>query len=219
MRSSEASASANEAGVPGPAGEALPGWHDRSLAARQRFREIAMRQTPRAKIQEWAEKLGLAVADSFTQVGEAELAFAGDLAIYTAPPGRSRGVDRMAKQFLTLQSEATLVLNGLLGAWFSLFRVLGPHPEAGFILEDALRGGEVWVLDQGLAESAAPGAILAARLARVCGFAITTGVHAVIDEARLASTRAILERSGLDAAALAEDPRFITALWQHALQT
>ncbi len=219
MRSSGPSASENKAQGPGPAGEALPGWHDRSLAARQRFLELAVRQTPRAKIQEWAERLGLAVADSFTQVGEAELAFAYDLAVFTALPGRSRAVDRMAKQFLTLEGEAALVLNGLLRAWVSVFRVLGPHPEAGFILEDVLRGGEVWVLDQGLAESAEPGAILAARLARVCGFAITSGVLATLDEERLASFRAILNESGLDAAALAEDPRFISALWQHALQT
>jgi hypothetical protein len=84
-----------------------------------------------------------------------------------------------------LTPEAALVLNGLLSAWVSVFRVLGPHPEAGFILEDVLRGGEVWVLDQGLAESAEPGAILAARLARVCGFAMTSGVLATVLRTRL----------------------------------
>jgi hypothetical protein len=48
---------------------------------------------------------------------------------------------------------------------------------------------------------------------------MTSGVLATLDEERLASFRAILNESGLDAAALAEDPRFISALWQHALQT
>jgi GAF domain-containing protein len=69
--------------------DALNDLHDRCLAARQRFLQLAVRATPRARIQELAERLGLAVADEFTQVGEAELAYAHDLATFAAPPGRT----------------------------------------------------------------------------------------------------------------------------------
>jgi hypothetical protein len=198
--------------------EALQEFHDRCLAARQRFLELAVRATPRAKIQELAEKLGLAVADEFTQVGEAELAFAYDLAVFTAPPGRSRAIDRVAKQHASLQTEAALVLNGMVRSWFSVFRVLAPHPDAGMVVEDGLLGGEAWLLDAGIAEEAVPGAVLATRLARVGGFAITCGVHAVLDDGTLAMLRQAQARLP-DPAMITEDIRFPTALWQRALQT
>jgi len=198
--------------------EALHDLHDRCLAARQRFLQLAVRATPRARIQELAERLGLAVADEFTQVGEAELAYAHDLATFAAPPGRTRAIDRVVKQHALLQTEAALVLNGLLRSWFSVFRVLAPHPDAGVVLEDVLLGGEAWLLDGELAEAAAQGAVIATRLARVQGFAMTCGVHAVMDEPMLARIRGALGED-TDAEALAGDTRFVAAIWRHALQT
>ena len=136
--------------------------------------------------------------------------------MYSAPPGRSRAIDRVAKRHAALRTEASLVLNALGRSWFSVFRVLGHHPEVGLVLEDALLGGEVWVLDEALAEQSEAGAVLATRLGRVSGFAITCGVVAGLDAAALAAFRAAI-LGGVSAAELTEDPRFAEAIWKRAL--
>ncbi len=189
----------------------------RHAAARQRFLEMAARALPPAKLAEQARRLGLQLDRELAQVGEEELAYAIDLAIYAAPPGRSRAIDRIARQHARLSSEAALVLNALTHAWLSIFRVEDSHPDAGLLLEDTLLGGQVWVLDEGLAEAAEPGSIVATRLGRVSGYAITTGVHLVLDEPALASIREVLKRSGLAPAELLEDLRFTAGLWRRAL--
>ncbi|MBL6078020.1 hypothetical protein JMJ56_08385 [Belnapia sp. T18] len=189
----------------------------RHAAARQRFLEMAAHVVPPAKLAEQARRLGLQLDRELAQVGEEELAYAIDLAIYAAPPGRSRAIDRIARQHARLTTEAALVLNALSHAWLSIFRVEDNHPDAGLLLEDTLLGGQVWVLDEGLAEAAEPGSIVATRLGRVHGYAITTGVHLVLDEPALASIREVLARGGLAPAELLEDTRFTEGLWRRAL--
>jgi hypothetical protein len=191
--------------------------YQRAAAARRRFQELAVQATPRAKLVEHAKRLGLAVEDEMAQPSEEELAYAFDLAVYTAPPGRSRAIDRVAKQHARLPGEAALVLNGLTRSWLSVFRVAGPHPEAGLILEDAMLGGEAWVVDDLLSEHAEPGTVLATRLARVWGFAITCGVASVLDEARLAGFRQVVAQGGVDPGDIVAEPRFAQGMWLHAL--
>jgi hypothetical protein len=189
----------------------------RHAAARQRFLEMAAHALPPAKLSEQARRLGLQLDRELAQVGEDELAYAIDLAIYSAPPGRSRAIDRIARQHARLTTEAALVLNALTHAWLSIFRVEDTHPDAGLLLEDTLLGGQIWVLDEGLAEAAEPGSIVATRLGRVRGYAITTGVHLVLDEPTLASIREALNRGGLAPAELLDNPRFTEGLWRRAL--
>jgi hypothetical protein len=192
-------------------------FYQRSAAARQRFQELAVRATPQAKLAEQARKLGLPVGEETAQLDEGELAFAFDLAIYTAPPGRSRAIDRVARQHASLKTKAVLVLNGLMRAWVSVFRVVGAHPEAGLVLEDTLLGGEVWLVDEALEELGQPGTVFGARIARIWGFAITCGVVARLDEPMLAGFRAVIAEGGVDPVELTDDPRFARAMWQRAL--
>ena len=189
----------------------------RHAAARQRFQEMALRAMPPAKVVEIAKRLGMPVDQDMAQVGEAELAYAFDLAIYSAPPGRSRAIDRVVRQHARLRGEAVLVLNALSTAWFSVFQVLGTHPDGGLVLQDALLGGEVWVVDEGLSEVAEPGAVVATRLGRVAGYAITCGVTAVLDEDALAGIRGAAQRGGVTLGELAGEPRFIEGIWRRAL--
>jgi hypothetical protein len=197
--------------------EEIREFYQRSAAARQRFQEMAVRATPQAKLAEQAKKLGLPVGEEMAQLDEGELAYAFDLAIYTAPPGRSRAIDRVARQHASLKTEAVLVLNGLIRSWVSVFRVVGPHPDMGLVLEDMLLGGEVWVVDEALDELGQPGTVFAARIARVWGFALTCGVVARLDEAMLAGFRAVIGQGGVDPAEVTDDPRFARAMWQRAL--
>ena len=191
-------------------------WH-RNAQARQRLQELAVRSVPVPKVMEYAKRLGLEVDRELAQVGDAELAYAFDLAIYAALPGRSRAIDRVARQHARLRGEAAAVLNALTASWFSVFRVLGTHPDTGWLLEDVLLGGEVWVVDLGLSENVEQGSVFATRLGRVAGYAITCGVMAVLDEAILANIRGAASHAGFDPGELASDVRFTESLWRRAL--
>src|SRR5690349_2756790 len=109
----------------------------RCAELRRRLQEAALRSVPVAKVAEHAERLGLPVREDMAQISEGDLAYAFDLAVHTAPPGRPRAIERMAaRQGRTAAGEeAGLVLRALVHAWFSVFRVLGPHPDAGLLLE------------------------------------------------------------------------------------
>jgi hypothetical protein len=198
-------------------GDELRATWQRHAAARKRFQELAVQSVPVPKVLDHARRLGLPVDRDLAQIAETELAYALDLAIYTTAPGRSRAIDRVVRQHARLRGEAVLVLNALNTSWLSVFRVVGMHPDAGLVLEDALLGGEVWVVDEGLAEYAEPGAVVATRLGRVLGFAITCGVVAVLDEVILAGIRGAMQRGGVEPAELVADPRFAEGMWRRAL--
>ncbi len=190
----------------------------RHAAARKRFQEIAVQAVPRPKLMEHAKRLGMPVDQGeMAQLSDDELAYLFDLAIYSAPPGRSRAIDRVVRQHARLQGEAVLVLNALSSAWFSIFQVIGIHPDGGLVLEDALGGGEVWVVDEGLSEVAEIGAIVATRLGRVAGYAITCGVMAMLDDGILSGIRQVAQRGGVAPAELVDEPRFIEGVWRRAL--
>jgi hypothetical protein len=198
-------------------GDEIRDFYGRCAAARQRLQDMAVRATPREKVLEQMKRLGLSMDAEMGQVSDEELAYAFDLAIYTAPPGRSRAIDRVARQHARLPGEGALVLNALTHSWLSIFRVLDRHPEEGLIAEDALLGGEVWLVDQNIAETAPPGTIFASRIGRVWGFCISCGVVATLDENRLAGVRSVLERGGVAAEELVADTRFATMMWQDGL--
>jgi hypothetical protein len=98
-----------------------------------------------------------------------------------------------------------------------VFRMVGRHPLAGLILQDALLGGEIWLVDEGLAETAEQGGVIAARVGRVRGFAITCGVVASLDEMVLAGFRKVFAEAGVEPAEMTGDPRFATMIYQRAL--
>lgn len=198
-------------------GDEIRDFYGRCAAARQRLQDIALRAVPREKVLEQMRRLGLSLDPEMGQVSEEEFSYAFDLAIYTAPPGRSRAIDRVARQHARLPGEGALVLNALSHSWLSIFQVLGRHPEEGLILEDALLGGEVWLVDQAIAETAPEGTILASRIGRVSGFCISCGVVAALDAERLAEVRGVLQRGGVPAEELVADPRFAAMMWQDGL--
>ncbi len=194
--------------------EELWEFYRRCGALRVRFQTMAAQSLPPAKVVEHCRALGLPVDRDLYQADEGELNFALDLAVYSAPPGRSRAIDRIARQYAGREGEeSALVLNALARSWLSLFRVVGPHPEAGLLLQDLVLGGEVWVLDEALTEHAAPGMVLGIRLGRVCGFAITTGVVAPLDPAMAAEVQREVGEDRDLAEALLANLRFVRGLW------
>ena len=59
---------------------------------------------------------------------------------------------------------------------FSLWRVERRHETAGLILRDLLRGGEIWLVDETMEETARPGLEIAARVLKPAGFAMTARI-------------------------------------------
>ena len=199
--------------------EQLAELYGRCAEARARLQEQALRGLAPEAVLAAARALNLPLDAEMAQIGELELGFAHDLALYVAPPGRPSPMMKFAATQLPRQRDRVgqRVLRGLGAAWLSVFRVLGPHPEAGLLLEDVLRGGEAWLLEDAGFELTEPGAVFAARLARMRGFCITTGCAAQLDEPGLAALRGALgEDAALVDAALA-DPRLVRRLWQQAV--
>jgi hypothetical protein len=165
------------------------------LARYRRLREIAMMHQCRAMaflsgdaILHHARRLGMAVYSSVTSDNLDGLALPLDLAIYTAPGGRSRAIDRYAKsaQFAPASDEA-LVLQAMRNASFAILSAERPHPTAGLIVSDLLRNQELWLVDDALEKSVPQGSAFATRYFNPAGFAITTGTATPVDVGLLAS--------------------------------
>jgi hypothetical protein len=171
---------------------------------------------------ERARQIGLAAGRAFLlDEDDTEWALINDLALYTAPAGRSRAVDRYAKSAIPkVTGMDAQILQGMRGAKFSMWRVEHHHDQAGVILSDVLRGGEVWLVDEGFASVAKPGWAGAMRLMPVDAFFISCGALVPMDEATMAD--AVADRLGWvrtnDLQRVADDPRFAIALYRAAIE-
>ena len=93
-----------------------------------------------------------------------ELTLAADLAIHTAPPDRSRAIDRYARSAnLARGSEDAAVLEAMRNARFAVVKVWQRHPSVGLIVTDLAREIELWLVDVSLEASLPDGAAFATR--------------------------------------------------------
>jgi hypothetical protein len=74
------------------------------------------------------------------------------------------------------------VLKALCEARFSWFRTVGRRPPFGVLIEDVLRGGELWLLDEGLERTMQPGHFFATRVAPIEDFVMTCGLIVPFDQ-------------------------------------
>ncbi|MDR3570976.1 MAG: hypothetical protein P4L81_02125, partial [Candidatus Pacebacteria bacterium] len=148
-----------------------------------------------------------------------ELNLAVDLAIYTAPPGRSRAIDRYAGSARFAEaSEEALMLEAMRKARFAILLAQRRHPSVGLIVADLFRKVDLWLIDEGLEKSLPVGAAFATRYFAPEPFIMTAGVGVPVD--RVALTRAIesapqLLRRPHDEAI--DDRRFAEAVYRGAI--
>jgi hypothetical protein len=167
-----------------------------------------------------AKRIGLSDGKVFFTDDAVELTLAFDLALYTAPAGRTRAIDCCARRRLKdSKPDEALVLRGLQASRFSIFRTVGRCEPAGVLLEDLMRGGAIPLLDEGLEQSAGPGKVFAMRVAPIEEFVITCGAVVPFD---IVTFEGIIDfltdgvpDSGL--AALADDRRFVASLYEFAI--
>jgi hypothetical protein len=181
----------------------------------------ALRHVSRPAILEQARRLGLGDRhELFTDAIE-ELALVFDLVLYTAKPGRTRGLDRFAKcARFQAGSDEERMLDAMRRAQFSIWTVEDRHGDFGLILTDLMRETEVWLVDEGLTLSAGIGDSFAARLLRPDEFAMTSGVMVPVDDAMVedALDEAVLKVRRADLSALAEEPQFAASIYRMALE-
>jgi hypothetical protein len=163
--------------------EALP-TRDEALARYRHLRQISrghnsamMELLSIGAILQQARRLGLADGRAFVLDRMDDMSYVWDLVIHTAPPGRSRAIDRYARSArLAPGSDEAIVLDAMCKARFAVIAVKDRHPVAGLIVTDLFRGAELWIVDEGLEMSLAPGATIATRYFAPDRFAMAAGV-------------------------------------------
>jgi hypothetical protein len=148
-----------------------------------------------------------------------ELTLAFDLAIHTAPAGRSRAIDRYARsvQFAPGSDEA-LVLEAMRNSRFAIIKVQRRHPSAGLIVTDLFRKTELWLVDEGLEVSLPAGTVYATRYCAPVPFVMTAGVGMPVDSellmSAIESAPQLLHKSRAEAI---EDRRLAQAIYRAAI--
>jgi hypothetical protein len=167
-----------------------------------------------------ARRLGLARGRTLILDDMEEMNYVYDIAIHTAPAGRSRAIDRFAKSArLAADSDEALVLEAMRAARFSILVIEGRHQAAGLVATDLFRRTKVWLVDLGLESSMPKGAMMATRLLTPEQFSMTGGANAPFDLAMLEHLSAALPRrlGERKLTALIDDRRFAEAIYRVAL--
>jgi len=164
-------------------------------------------------------RLGLLVGKTFVVDNMEDLNLAFDLAIYTAPLGRSRAIDRYANAArLAPGSDEALVLDAMCRARFALVRIERRHAAAGLIVKDLIRRINYWLVDEGLESSVPDGSIFATRLFAPEGFSMTAGVNVPFDLPLLKDVLAeVPQLLRKPSAEVSDDRRFAEAIYRLAL--
>ena len=185
---------------------------------KQHHSEVMRRLSRDAPLQQ-ARRLGLVTGRTILVDSEDDLTLVFDLAVYAAPAGRSRAIDRYARSTPHPKgSDEALMLEAMCGARFAIVAVQDRHPVAGLLVTDLLRETDLWLMDEGLERSLSPGEMFATRYFRPADFAMTAGVVVPLDLPLLEMalfTVPQLARLSLDEAL--EDRRFAEAIYRTAL--
>jgi len=159
------------------------------LTRYRRLREISTIHRSRATavlsadaILRQSRSLGLAPGGPLDALDGPELTLALDLAIYAAPVGCSRAIDRYAKSAQHAPgSDEALVLEAMRNARFAVVSVQRRHPAAGLIVTDLFRKAELWLVNCGFEISLPEHSVFATRYFAPEVFAMTTGAAIPVD--------------------------------------
>ncbi len=136
----------------------------------------ALRFLSRPALLEQARQLGLAAGGMLAAESMDEFTLVVDLAVHTGRPGRSRAIDRYAGAARPRPgSDEALVLEAMRRARFSVWRVERRHEVVGLVVQDLLRQGEAWLVDEAMERSAPEGMAAAMRLCTPDAFVMTSG--------------------------------------------
>lgn len=207
--------------------KAPPPSRDEALRLYRRAREISKRHHAALQdtlswnvIVQHARRLGLLEGKTFLLDTLDDMTLAVDLAIHTAPPDRSRAIDRYANSTRLAQgSEEAMVLDAMRKARFALLLIRERHPSAGVIVSDLIRETDLWLMDEGIETSLPDGSVVATRYYSVGSFVMTAGVCLPIQGDALALASARVPQLARKAPPEAiQDRRFAEAIYRGALR-
>jgi hypothetical protein len=196
------------------------------LTRYRRLREIskrhqteAVRYVPHSALLDQARRIGLAGGKTLVAESMDELTLAFDLALYTAPPGRSRGIERYARSAaVPAGSDDAVVLQAMRQARFSVWQVERRHEAVGLVVQDLMRETSLWLVDESLEQTAPEGMSVAMRVIMPEAFAMTCGVIVPVDAMLLDEVfEEVLGRIRGEADAIANDRRFATTIYRMAV--
>jgi hypothetical protein len=166
-----------------------------------------------------ARRLGLAAGRTIMAESEDELTLAFDLAIHTAPAGRSRAIERYARSAsFPMGSDERAMLEAMCGARFAVMVVRERHPVAGLLVTDVIREIDLWLMDLGLERSLPEGETIVTRYYKPADFAMSAGVVIPVDLALLEEAGALAPQlSGMSEIEWLEDRRFAEAVYRAAI--
>ena len=167
-----------------------------------------------------ARRLGLAQGKTFLLEDMDEMYYVYDLAIYTAPPDRSRAIDRYARSAkFDARSDERLMLEAMQASQFAILLIEQHHDTMGLIATDILRNSKVWLVDVGLESSMDEGELIATRLLTPGPFSMTAGVNVPFEIEMLEPLCALLpQRMGNSKLSrIADDRRFAEAVYKLGL--
>lgn len=166
-----------------------------------------------------ARRLGIAHGRKLMLDAPAEFDLVSDLIVYTAPAGRSRALDRYARNAAPpAGSDEAVMLDAMRKARFAILEMQRRHPAAGLILRDDARDEEIWLVDLGFETWMEPGMLVATRYYTPGPFSMTAGVAVPIDSQLIAQTvDCIPQLLRKGPAQLCDDPRFAETLYRTAI--
>jgi hypothetical protein len=198
------------------------------LARYRRLREISGRHQQEAvnllsedAVLQQARRLGLAVGRTFILDDDNELKYVYDLAIHTAPPGRTRAIDRYARAArFAPESDEAHMLEAMRNAQFTIFCVERRHEAAGLIVTDLIRRKELWLVDEGMERTCSERDVFATRIYTPDFFSMTAGAGVLLDAELLEDVlNEVPHLSRKPTEAAAEDRRFAEAVFRIALES
>jgi hypothetical protein len=149
-----------------------------------------------------------------------DLAYAVDLALHTAPPGRIRVIDRYSRTTqVAPDSDEALMLMAMRNSSFTIIRVERVHATAGLIVEDVYRRKQIWLVDEAMERSVPRGLVIATRLYTPESFSMTAGVGLPLDPGMLRDMLddvPQLDRNQLEG--VVNDYRFMEAVYRIAIE-
>jgi hypothetical protein len=166
-----------------------------------------------------ARRLGLATGRTFVLDSIDEMTLVFDLAIHTAPAGRSRAIDRYARSTsFPKGSDQAAVVEAMCNACFAIIVVKERHPAAGLLVTDVFRETDFWLVDEGLELSLSEEEPYVTRYYRPDDFAMTAGVGMPFDVSLLEAAGAMVSQLKSEPPAeMIGDRRFAEAIYRVAL--
>ncbi len=192
--------------------------HLRSIAGE--IQAAALELVPHAALIEFGRRLGAVSKGDLCLEDDRDIKLVYDLAIHTARLGRSRAIDRYARNAaFPPGSDEARVLAALQEAKFTIFRFDAPHVEAGAIAHDLIPDQRFHLMDISISLSAQPKASFIGRLVEIEGFRMSClSVVPILQELlELANSRLPPRGTGSEIDEF-QDPRCAIAVYRSAIE-